>query len=148
MTPHWWCMINLSGQISSDQTMLNLTELTVIISPVTNVHNCVLKYGDRYWNKCIYLVCPSTIKVWDLQAALDPRAPASSLCLRTLVVRWSHYVVMKYESWLPELIVNTWKLFCHTYIATFMFLLDSIIMVHTFFDYVPGVLNSINASFL
>lgn len=26
------------------------------------------------------------IKVWDLQAALDPRAPASTLCLRTLVV--------------------------------------------------------------
>lgn len=28
----------------------------------------------------------SKIKVWDLQAALDPRAPASTLCLRTLVV--------------------------------------------------------------
>lgn len=27
------------------------------------------------------------IKVWDLQAALDPRAPAGTLCLRTLVVR-------------------------------------------------------------
>uniref|UniRef100_A0A8C1BIF0 F-box and WD repeat domain containing 11b n=1 Tax=Cyprinus carpio carpio TaxID=630221 RepID=A0A8C1BIF0_CYPCA len=27
----------------------------------------------------------SKIKVWDLQAALDPRAPASTLCLRTLV---------------------------------------------------------------
>jgi F-box and WD-40 domain protein 1/11 len=26
------------------------------------------------------------IKVWDLVAALDPRAPASALCLRTLVV--------------------------------------------------------------
>lgn len=26
------------------------------------------------------------IKVWDLVAALDPRAPSSSLCLRTLVV--------------------------------------------------------------
>lgn len=26
------------------------------------------------------------IKVWDLVAALDPRAPTSSLCLRTLVV--------------------------------------------------------------
>ncbi|MPC76509.1 F-box/WD repeat-containing protein 11 [Portunus trituberculatus] len=25
------------------------------------------------------------IKVWDLQAALDPRAPAGTLCLRTLV---------------------------------------------------------------
>lgn len=27
------------------------------------------------------------IKVWDLVAALDPRAPASALCLKTLVVR-------------------------------------------------------------
>lgn len=26
------------------------------------------------------------IKVWDLVAALDPRAPTSSLCIRTLVV--------------------------------------------------------------
>lgn len=26
------------------------------------------------------------IKVWDLMAALDPRAPAGTLCLRTLVV--------------------------------------------------------------
>lgn len=29
------------------------------------------------------------IKVWDLVAALDPRAPAGTLCLRTLVVRAS-----------------------------------------------------------
>lgn len=44
--------------------------------------------------QCILLFCslspslpPSRkIKVWDLQAALDPRAPASTLCLRTLVV--------------------------------------------------------------
>ena len=27
------------------------------------------------------------IKVWDLRAALDPRSPAGTLCLRTLVVR-------------------------------------------------------------
>jgi len=26
------------------------------------------------------------IKVWNLEAALDPRVPASSLCLRTLKV--------------------------------------------------------------
>ena len=26
------------------------------------------------------------IKVWDLAAALDPRAPGGTLCLRTLVV--------------------------------------------------------------
>lgn len=32
------------------------------------------------------------IKVWNLVAALDPRAPASTLCLRTLMVSVSHYV--------------------------------------------------------
>lgn len=34
--------------------------------------------------------CPSSaIKVWDFQAALDPRTPADAICLRTLVVRLS-----------------------------------------------------------
>ena len=33
-----------------------------------------------------YVSCDRKIKVWDLQAALDPRAPAGTLCLRTLVV--------------------------------------------------------------
>lgn len=41
------------------------------------------------------------IKVWDLVAALDPRAPSSTLCLRTLVVsvlcldkeRWQNHDV-------------------------------------------------------
>jgi len=28
----------------------------------------------------------STIKVWDLQAALDPRAPTSNLCLEAFLV--------------------------------------------------------------
>lgn len=28
------------------------------------------------------------IKVWDLVAALDPRAQSSTLCLKTLVVGW------------------------------------------------------------
>lgn len=32
------------------------------------------------------------IKVWNLVAALDPRAPASTLCLRTLMVSASHYI--------------------------------------------------------
>lgn len=31
------------------------------------------------------------IKVWDLPAALDPRAPAAQLCLRTLVVGTAKY---------------------------------------------------------
>lgn len=34
-----------------------------------------------------YLFTTRKIKVWDLVAALDPRAPAGTLCLRTLVVR-------------------------------------------------------------
>lgn len=55
--------------------------------PVSTLEICFL------W--CLELVCffwstfspfHSKIKVWDLQAALDPRAPASTLCLRTLVV--------------------------------------------------------------
>ena len=32
------------------------------------------------------------IKVWDLRAALDPRSPAGTLCLRTLVVSALTYV--------------------------------------------------------
>lgn len=43
---------------------------------------------------CFWLCHISTyskIKVWDLQAALDPRAPASTLCLRTLVVSVSSF---------------------------------------------------------
>ena len=37
----------------------------------------------------------SKIKVWDLAAALDPRAPSGTLCLRTLVVC---YVLTLYDS--------------------------------------------------
>lgn len=33
------------------------------------------------------------IKVWDLLAALDPRAPTSALCLRTLVVSVLHFLL-------------------------------------------------------
>ena len=35
----------------------------------------------------------SKIKVWDLAAALDPRSPTSTLCLRTLVVSISEHCV-------------------------------------------------------
>lgn len=35
----------------------------------------------------VYFFTTRKIKVWDLVAALDPRAPAGTLCLRTLVVR-------------------------------------------------------------
>ena len=33
----------------------------------------------------------SKIKVWDLAAALDPRSPPGTLCIRTLVVRLFMY---------------------------------------------------------
>lgn len=34
------------------------------------------------------------IKVWDLVAALDPRALTNSLCIRTLVVRYfTHFIL-------------------------------------------------------
>lgn len=33
------------------------------------------------------------IKVWDLLAAMDPRTPTSSLCVRTLVVSIEHSIV-------------------------------------------------------
>lgn len=44
---------------------------------------CAYTWNNAF-NLLIFLY--SKIKVWDLQAALDPRAPASTLCLRTLVV--------------------------------------------------------------
>lgn len=43
-------------------------------------------------NMCMYsfvivtYLVSRAIKVWDFQAALDPRTPADALCLRTLVV--------------------------------------------------------------
>ena len=43
---------------------------------------------SHYYMTLFY--CPSSaIKVWDFQAALDPRTPADAICLRTLVVRLS-----------------------------------------------------------
>lgn len=43
----------------------------------------------------VYFFTTRKIKVWDLVAALDPRAPAGTLCLRTLVVRAFDRVVEK-----------------------------------------------------
>lgn len=51
-------------------------------------HKCTQLCSQRlhlFWHSPHVSLC-SKIKVWDLQAALDPRAPASTLCLRTLVV--------------------------------------------------------------
>lgn len=47
-------------------------------------------YLKRCSHNDILILLYSKIKVWDLQAALDPRAPASTLCLRTLVVCKPH----------------------------------------------------------
>lgn len=45
-------------------------------------------------NNLNVLLC-SKIKVWDLQAALDPRSPAGTLCLRTLIVSLLFILVFK-----------------------------------------------------
>lgn len=43
---------------------------------------------------CLFEFCGfRKIKVWDLQAALDPRSPANSLCLRTLVASFVKFTV-------------------------------------------------------
>jgi len=45
------------------------------------------------------------IKVWDLQAAMDPRAPAGTLCIRTLVehsgrdFRYIYILIFKTRLW-------------------------------------------------
>lgn len=50
---------------------------------------------------CSSFSFPATrkIKVWDLVAALDPRAPAGTLCLRTLVVRTFHWLGLGKFAW-------------------------------------------------
>lgn len=56
---------------------------------VSHAHTRLFVHSDiqfLYFTVVFCSIC-SKIKVWDLQAALDPRAPASTLCLRTLVVR-------------------------------------------------------------
>lgn len=54
----------------------------------THTHLFVLSdIWHVYFTRLSLVPVCSKIKVWDLQAALDPRAPASTLCLRTLVVR-------------------------------------------------------------
>lgn len=57
---------------------------------VMHTHTHLFVLSD-IWHVVLHTIVSCTvyskIKVWDLQAALDPRAPASTLCLRTLVVR-------------------------------------------------------------
>ena len=47
---------------------------------------CLL-FADDHGNDGLLLSASTDgkIKVWDLQAAMDPRAPAGTLCIRTLV---------------------------------------------------------------
>lgn len=54
---------------------------------LTRTSLCFQACGMLYFIRLYFVPVCSKIKVWDLQAALDPRAPASTLCLRTLVVR-------------------------------------------------------------
>ncbi|XP_016118897.1 F-box/WD repeat-containing protein 11-like, partial [Sinocyclocheilus grahami] len=50
---------------------------------ISGLRDNSIKIWDKQTLDCVCV--HSKIKVWDLQAALDPRAPASTLCLRTLV---------------------------------------------------------------
>jgi len=61
------------------------------------------KYNNNNWYKCSESVCcwDRKIKVWDLAAALDPRSPTSTLCLRTLVVSSDLY-----QDLVPEFITR------------------------------------------
>jgi len=49
-------------------------------------------YVVKCLNNYLLIYIFRKIKVWNLVAALDPRAPASTLCLRTLMVSVLHYI--------------------------------------------------------
>ena len=53
--------------------------------------SCISHYNDF-----VFILCYRKIKVWDLVAALDPRALTNSLCIRTLVVRYFIYFILFY----------------------------------------------------
>jgi hypothetical protein len=54
----------------------------------TNYFRClwwyVQYYLDLFWKVCFLNVWIGKIKIWDLQAALDPRSQPSSLCIKTI----------------------------------------------------------------
>lgn len=68
---------------------------------VSHAHTplCALRHTVFVLHTVAFCSICSKIKVWDLQAALDPRAPASTLCLRTLVVRGTAILVV-FRFWL------------------------------------------------
>lgn len=59
----------------------------------------VLVYIIIYRHIYIYIyLYYRKIKVWDLVAALDPRALTNSLCIRTLVVKYFiHFILLLYK---------------------------------------------------
>lgn len=59
-----------------------------------NFLNCMLCCLLQYYNNMFIALCYRKIKVWDLVAALDPRALTNSLCIRTLVVRYFTYFIL------------------------------------------------------
>jgi len=62
----------------------------------------VPSFSDGRFVICEFLwhVYDRKIKVWDLAAALDPRAPTGTLCVRTLVVSvcWS-LITLSHCNW-------------------------------------------------
>jgi WD40 repeat protein len=67
--------------------MKSLFVAFVLMASESSVELMMGKCHFENENPIAHLVFPpnSKIKVWDLQAAMDPRTPASTLCLRTLV---------------------------------------------------------------
>lgn len=71
-------------------TTKGLSAVLMMGQSCTHTHTHLFVLSDIwhvYFTRLSLVPVCSKIKVWDLQAALDPRAPASTLCLRTLVVR-------------------------------------------------------------
>lgn len=81
----WKATRSLCAAFASTTKELSAAPTTGQCPALTPGSLCRLPLG--FWTALKWIACPnSKIKVWDLQAALDPRAPASTLCLRTLVV--------------------------------------------------------------
>lgn len=72
---------------ASALTTKGLSAVLMMGQSCTQTSLCSQTYGMLSFTRLSLIPVYSKIKVWDLQAALDPRAPASTLCLRTLVVR-------------------------------------------------------------
>lgn len=80
--------------VASASTTKGLSAVLMMGQSCTHTSLCTQTYGILYFIQLSFVPVCSKIKVWDLQAALDPRAPASTLCLRTLVVRGTAVLVV------------------------------------------------------